>query len=94
MSLRITDACIACGDCLVACSQEAILETDSPSKRGEGDRRSSVGYAGGHTVPGPASWLSPFYYISGGCNQCGSCIEVCPAGAIVWDTRVQKLEDR
>jgi len=81
----ITDACIACGDCSVACSQKAIIETGSSSKTGGENSYFPVEPADGRIATEFAGRLTPFYYITGGCNECGSCLEVCPAGAIVWE---------
>ncbi|NLW07673.1 MAG: 4Fe-4S dicluster domain-containing protein [Clostridia bacterium] len=79
MPYVITDACIGCGNCSVACPLKAIRERRRPL-RAVGDSH-AVTVENGSRVAG---WGDPFYYIDGSCNQCGSCCQVCPAGAVVW----------
>ncbi|WP_338824615.1 hypothetical protein MHOCP_02250 [Moorella humiferrea] len=80
MPYRITDACIACGDCTVVCPCRAIVEEDRRFGR-KGGFREGKDDAAGNTSPGsPAA----FFRITDACDGCGCCREVCPAGAIVW----------
>ncbi|KYH31451.1 4Fe-4S binding protein [Neomoorella mulderi] len=81
MPYKITNACIACGDCTVVCPRQAIVEDGRTHSGGsnslngvvpEGDRAGSSG--------SPAA----FYRITADCDACGCCREVCPAQAIIW----------
>lgn len=76
MPYRITNACIACGDCTVVCPQRVIIE---------GDINSTTDVVRDGAMDEPPEKLAAFYRIKAGCNNCGSCREVCPAGAIVWE---------
>jgi Fe-S-cluster-containing hydrogenase component 2 len=80
MPYRITNACIGCGNCSVACPLQAVKESGRPL-RAVGNNDTASDESGNGRFMG---WDAPFYYIDCNCNQCGSCYEVCPAGAVVW----------
>ena len=84
MPYRITNACIACGDCTVVCPQKAIIE-DGATYNTLGDINSTTDVVRDGAMDEPPAKLAAFYRITAGCNKCGRCREVCPAGAIVWE---------
>ncbi|WP_258360794.1 4Fe-4S dicluster domain-containing protein [Moorella sulfitireducens] len=82
MPYRITNACIACGDCTVVCPRQAIVEDGLPRDNStSGPRERDAGGAVKGSVEDPAA----FFRITADCDLCGCCQEVCPAGAITWE---------
>jgi len=71
MPYKITDNCIACGDCLVACEKNAI-DNGYGHMVNDGFRTEQKG-----------SLAGSFRIIESACDGCGSCVGVCPSGAIV-----------
>ncbi|MDN5362621.1 4Fe-4S dicluster domain-containing protein [Moorella sp. Hama-1] len=84
MPYRITNACIACGDCTVVCPQKVIIE-DGATYNTLGDINATTDVVRDGAMDEPPEKLAAFYRITAGCNNCGRCREVCPAGAIVWE---------
>lgn len=69
MVYRINEDCIACGDCSIVCSLEAIDD-------GYGSNSSTKENRGQNSL-----WQG--YRITDACNNCGECRDICPTGAIV-----------
>lgn len=69
MPYIITNNCIACGDCLVACGKNAI---DNGYVVRDGTGTEQKGSLAGF-----------FKIIESACDECGSCVSVCPSGAII-----------
>ena len=79
MAYQITADCIACGDCAVVCSQDAI--DDGYTYNTEGDINATTDVVmDGAMAPETEKAL---YRITEDCDQCGECVDVCPASAIV-----------
>lgn len=81
MPYRITNACIACGDCTVVCPRQAIVEdgrTHGDSGCSSRERDAGGVMTGSHENP------AAFFRITADCDFCGCCREICPAGAIIW----------
>ncbi|QGP92205.1 4Fe-4S binding domain protein [Neomoorella glycerini] len=83
MPYRITNACIACGDCTVVCPRQAITEDGRPHDGGGSNSWEGVA-PGGVRNSSPGS-PAAFFRITADCDACGCCREVCPAGAIIWE---------
>ncbi|GEA14717.1 4Fe-4S ferredoxin [Moorella sp. E308F] len=81
MPYRITNACIACGDCTVVCPRQAIVEDGST--HGNSGSNSQERDADGVMTGSPGN-PAAFFRITADCDLCGCCREVCPAGAIIW----------
>lgn len=69
MAYRITDDCMACGDCRVVCPIDAIDD-------GYGDTIHDDLEDGGHKIVDA-------FRITDSCIGCGDCVDVCPTQAIV-----------
>lgn len=70
MPYKITEDCISCGDCCVACEKDAI---------DDGYTYNTASNINSATF----TFSNSFRIIEAECDECGSCVSVCPAGAIV-----------
>lgn len=82
MPYKITDNCIACGDCVVACEKDAIDDGYLYNTSGDVSSTTDV-VRDGSMEKRALSTSSSFRIIESACDDCGSCVNVCPAGAIV-----------
>lgn len=73
MVYRITDDCMACGNCTVVCSAGAIED---------GYTNTIGGIESLIDRPGKQEYADTFF-INKKCKQCGECVDICPTGAIV-----------
>jgi ferredoxin len=82
MPYKITDNCIACGDCMVACEKDAI--DDGYFYNTTGDISSTTDVVRDGTMEEQeTSSASSFRIIESECDDCGFCVSVCPSGAII-----------
>jgi len=82
MPYIITDDCIACGDCMVACEKDAIDDGYVYNTTGDISSTTDVVRDGAMERQEPG-FDSSFRIIESVCDECGSCVEVCPSGAII-----------
>lgn len=83
MVYKITDDCMACGDCSVVCPEEAIDDGYAYNTTGDIDSTTDV-VMDGTMLPGKQKFADTFY-ITDRCTGCGECVDVCPTGAIVFE---------
>lgn len=81
MPYRITEDCISCGDCAVVCHKDAIDDGYTYNTTGDINSTTDVVRDGAmEEVPNP---IYSVFRITDDCDDCGACVSVCPARAIV-----------
>lgn len=76
--IRDTSKCILCGRCIEACKEMQGLGILGFEKRGF------------NTIVGPAGNRS---FADVPCIQCGQCVNVCPTGALMENSEIDKLDE-
>ncbi|ROT47401.1 4Fe-4S dicluster domain-containing protein [Candidatus Cardinium hertigii] len=102
MALRITDACINCGACEVACPNTAIYEGGVDWQWSQGTQLQTVEVEGkilNAALPQDPYTHDTFYIVMGKCTECvgfheePQCAAVCPVDCCVLDLDHQETPE-
>lgn len=83
MAYRINENCISCGDCSVVCPENAIDDGYVYNTVGDISSTTDVVMDGAMAKDRKLGSIWQGYRITEDCSDCGECVSVCPAGAII-----------